>query len=230
MVANHSDQAGILLVDKPQGITSFDVIRHLRREGGVAKAGHAGTLDPMATGLMIVLIGAATKQADRFLKLDKCYRATIQLGANSSTGDAEGELTPVSDRVPSPAELDQAISHHTGLITQTPPAYSAIKIKGVAAYKRARRGEKVEIPSRQVTIHDLQILDFSYPNLAVSANVSSGTYIRTLAEDIGRQLGTGAYLTALRRLSIGDYTVEQAIKLDDVNPAAVSSHLMKPSP
>lgn len=228
MVASAStDPSGILLIDKPSGITSFDVIRQLRRRTGIKKAGHAGTLDPLASGLMIILVGRATKQANHFLKQDKSYQATLCLGANSSTGDAEGELTPVSAHQPDQKEVERALIKFTGEITQVPPQYSAIKIGGVAAYKRARRGEVVAMPSRQVTIHSLALNSYSYPHITITTDVSSGTYIRTLAEDIGRSLTTGGYITALRRLSIGQLKVEQAITLDDLNPDSLATHLMK---
>lgn len=225
--ATPAHPAGLLLIDKPSGISSFDVIRRLRRQTGIKKAGHAGTLDPMATGLMLILVGSATKQADRLLKQDKSYRTTIRLGATSDTGDAEGELTSVSTIQPTLEEVQQTLKQYIGEITQTPPAYSAIKINGVRAYQRARRGETVEMPSRQVTIHRLDLIDYTYPDLTVEVEVSSGTYIRTLGEDIGKSLGVGGYLTALRRLTIGDYTVDGAVGLDSLTSENLSAHLMK---
>lgn len=211
--------SGILLVDKPAGITSFDCIRRLRKQLGVKKIGHAGTLDPMATGLMIFLVGSSTKLATSFLKHDKSYDAEITLGFNSSTGDKEGDLTAISEKAPDLSGVEAILPKFTGLIKQTPPAYSAIKIDGKAAYKRARSGEKVEIPEREVTIYSLNLGSYEYPKLNVSTHVSSGTYIRTLAEDIGKSLGTGAYLSNLRRTTIGDYTIEQAKPLEDVTQA-----------
>lgn len=222
-----TDPAGIVLVDKPSGITSFDVIRQLRRKTGIKKVGHAGTLDPLASGLMILLIGRATKQADRFLKLDKSYRATIQLGATSDTGDAEGSITKVDDRQPEIMEVKKVLAGFKGEITQIPPQYSAIKIGGVAAYKRARQGESVNMPSRQVTIHSLDLDEYSYPSLMITTSVSSGTYIRTLAEDIGVKLGTGGHITALRRLTIGEYGIDQALSLKELDRELLNSHLMK---
>ena len=211
--------SGILLIDKPAGITSFDCIRRLRKQLGVKKIGHAGTLDPMATGLMIFLVGSSTKLATSFLKHDKSYDAEITLGFNSSTGDKEGDLTAISGKVPDLSGVEAILPKFTGLIKQTPPAYSAIKIDGKAAYKRARSGEKVEIPEREVTIYSLNLGSYEYPKLNVSTHVSSGTYIRTLAEDIGKSLGTGAYLSNLRRTTIGGYTIEQAKPLEDVTQA-----------
>lgn len=209
---------GILLVDKPAGWTSFDVCAKIRgqiraeyaaREEKPTKrqlrVGHGGTLDPFATGLLIILLGDATKKADQLLKLDKEYLATIWLGKTSSTGDPEGEITAVSDRQPSLDEVKNCLNEFIGEITQTPPAYSAIKINGQRAYKLAREGKSIDMPTRQVTIHELELVDYSYPELKIRTQVSSGTYIRTLAEDIGAKLGTGAYCQELRRTKIGEY-------------------------
>ena len=217
--------SGILLIDKPAGITSFDCIRLLRKQLGIKKIGHAGTLDPMATGLMIFLVGSSTKLATSFLKNDKSYDAEITLGQNSSTGDKEGELTRVSDRVPTEKEVEAVLAGFRGLIKQTPPAYSAIKIGGKPAYKRARSGEKVEIPESEVNVYKLELVSYEYPVLKISTHVSSGTYIRTLAEDIGKTLGTGAHLSNLRRTTIGDFDIEQAKQLEK----ATQADLIQPS-
>lgn len=208
---------GLLLVNKPAGVTSFDCIRKLRRTTGVKKIGHAGTLDPAATGLMLILFGTACKQASSFSKLDKTYTAQIELGKNSTTGDREGELTNISERQPELAEIERTLKKFIGEITQTPSKYSAIKIDGQEAYKRARRGEEVVMPSRQVTINAIDLLSYTYPYLEISADVSSGTYIRSLAEDIGKDIGTGAYLSSLKRTSVGDYDLEDAIELDSAD-------------
>lgn len=205
---------GLLLVNKPAGITSFDCIRQLRRTTGVKKIGHAGTLDPAAHGLMLILFGAACKQAQQFSKLDKTYVAQIELGKNSTTGDREGELTNINQRQPDQAEIERVLKLFIGEITQIPSKYSAIKIDGQEAYKRARRGEEVVMPSRQVTINSIDLITYTYPYLEISANVSSGTYIRSLAEDIGKELGTGAYLTDLTRTSVGEYNLADAIDLE----------------
>jgi tRNA pseudouridine55 synthase len=217
---------GLLLVNKPVGITSFDVIRRLRRVTGVRKVGHAGTLDPLASGLMLVLFGTACKQAQRLTKLDKRYGAEIRLGVTSTTGDEEGEKTVVSDRVPAAAEVEQALVRLTGEITQVPSVYSAIKINGQEAYKRVRAGETVEMPSRQVTVYQNQLVRYEYPRVELETKVSSGTYIRTLAQDLGELLGTGAYLTGLVRTEVGDYQLNEAMVLDDAEAAAVELHLL----
>lgn len=217
---------GLLLVNKPVGLSSFDVIRRLRRSTGVRKIGHAGTLDPLASGLMLVLFGTACKQAGRLTKLDKRYLAQVRLGAISTTGDDEGTKSAVSSRVPERAEVEAALAQLTGEITQTPPAYSAIKIGGREAYKRARAGEKVEMPSRQVHIYDNRLVRYEYPVVELDAQVSSGTYIRTLAEDLGRLLGTGAYLSGLVRSEIGEYRLGNALALDEATTDKMAEKLM----
>jgi tRNA pseudouridine55 synthase len=210
----------IILIDKPAGMSSFGVVARVRRKlrdelGKKIKVGHTGTLDPFATGLLIILAGKATKKSDEFLKKDKVYEATVKLGETSTTGDIEGEIEKVSDKVPTLDDIKKACDKLTGEITQTVPAYSAVKINGERAYKLARKGKEVEMPTRKVTIYELEILDYTYPNLKIRTHVSSGTYIRTLGEDIGKLLGTGAYLTALRRTKIADFSVEAALKLDE---------------
>lgn len=219
----------IVLIDKPDGWTSFDVVAKIRsgmrahyRERGEKptkrqlKVGHAGTLDPFATGLLIILRGDATKRAGEFLKLDKVYEATLTLGATSTTGDPEGLITETVDRKtarPKEKEILEVLAQFTGEITQIPPSYSAIKVGGQRAYKLARAGKSVDIPPRQVTIYSLELLQYNYPQLTIRAHVSSGTYIRTLAEDIGRALGTSAYCRALRRTRIGEYSIDHAISV-----------------
>jgi tRNA pseudouridine55 synthase len=224
------DQAapsGLLLIDKPAGITSFDIIRRLRRQLGVRKIGHAGTLDPMATGLMLMLIGAATKQATGLIKLDKTYIARITLGAVSDTGDAEGRLTAVSTKRPSRSAIEGVLAARQGQTTQIPPAYSAIKVGGVRSYKLAREGRAVELAARPVTIHRLELQSYEYPCIELVTAVSSGTYIRSLATDIGNDLETGGYLSGLRRQRVGVYDVAQAVTIDQVTPENVKNYLMK---
>ena len=217
---------GLLLVDKPVGISSFDVIRILRRQTGVRKIGHAGTLDPLASGLMLMLFGTACKQAETLTKFDKRYKAQITLGSNSTTGDGEGEKLVVSDRIPEVAEIEAALTKFTGEITQTPSMYSAIKINGKEAYKRARAGETVVMPSRTVQIRELLMTGYTYPILEIEAQVSSGTYIRSLAEDIGASLGTGAYLSGLVRTSVDKYRLDDASRLDDLTAENATSAMI----
>ncbi len=212
----------ILLIDKPVNWTSFDVVAKIRGtihrdyvEKGLKptkkqlRVGHAGTLDPFATGLLIILVGEATKKADEFLKLDKVYEAEITLGATSTTGDPEGEITTTpqsSDfKGPSLEKVRSAVAKFEGEIMQRPPAYSAIKVGGKRAYSLARKGEKVEMPKRKVHIYNLEIISYNYPSLKLKVHVGSGTYIRSLAEDIGEALGTGAYCCMLNRLSVGGW-------------------------
>ena len=211
---------GIILIDKPAGMTSFGVVARIRRvltqqANRKVKVGHTGTLDPFATGLMILVIGKECKNAGHYTKLDKVYEATVRLGQTSTTGDPEGELTEVSDRQPSREEVEDVLKRFTGEISQRPPIFSAIKVNGQRAYKLARNGEEVEIPLRQVNIYALELLDYSYPNVKIRTHVSSGTYIRSLAVDIGAALGTGAWCSELRRLSISEWSVADAKKLGD---------------
>lgn len=206
----------VLLVDKPKEWTSFDVVgkvRYMLRQatGQKIKVGHAGTLDPLATGLLIVLVGKATKRQDSFMKQDKVYEVEMKLGQTSTTADEEGEKTIVSDCQPSEEEVSEAVMSFLGTISQVPPAYSAIKIGGQRAYKLAREGKEVKIEPRTVTIHSISELTYAYPIVSFTANVSSGTYIRSLVTDIGDKLATGAYMSNLRRTSIGEYSVSDAV-------------------
>ena len=244
----------IILIDKPADISSFGVVSKVRARlrdelKRKVKVGHTGTLDPFATGLLILLTGKMTKKSNEFLKLDKVYEATLKLGYTSTTGDPEGKITessftehseifPKKHRAPedtlsrslcadgaqrerpsplgegarerSEKDVSLVLSNFIGRINQTPPKFSAIKINGERAYKLARAGKDFEIPSREVEIYNIEILNYDYPELTIRVHCSSGTYIRTLAEDIGKALGTGAYLTALRRTQIGKYSIKDA--------------------
>lgn len=215
----------VLLIDKPKDWTSFDVVAKIRnaarvKYGKKMKVGHTGTLDPFATGLLIILVGQATKKQDEFMKLDKEYEATIKLGYTSTTGDPEGEITACHSEFISESgeilkqvqnvEIKKILNKFTGEIEQTPHSFSAIKINGKRAYQLAREGQEVKIEPRKVTIYELEILKFEFSELTVRVKCSSGTYIRSLAEDIGKELGCGAYLTELRRTKIGKYNIEDA--------------------
>jgi len=209
----------VLLIDKPAGITSFGVVARVRRKmsqhfGHKVKVGHTGTLDPFATGLMIIVTGKECRNASDYSKLDKVYEATFRLGQTSSTGDPEGEITDISGVVPTKEQVEAALLPFTGEIKQRPPIYSAIKINGQRAYKLARKGEVVEMPERTVTVFSFELIEYVYPEMKIRVHVSSGTYIRTLAEDIGTLLGTGAYCTQLRRTKIADYSIDDAQTLD----------------
>ncbi len=201
-------------------MTSFGVVARLRRvlsehADKKVKVGHTGTLDPFATGLMILVVGKECRNASHYTKQDKVYEATFELGKTSTTGDTEGELTNISSRKPSRDEIDVVLTEFTGEIQQRPPIFSAIKVNGQRAYKLARDGKEVEIPLRTITVYSLECINYEYPYLKVRTHVSSGTYIRSLGVDIGEKLGTGAYCRELRRLSIGIWNVTDAKQLRD---------------
>jgi len=208
---------GVLLVDKPEGMTSAGVIRALKPRLGRIKVGHLGTLDPFASGLLPLCLGEATKVARYLLVEHKAYEGTIRLGTATDTLDRTG--TPI-DTAPVPAlaqaTLDAVAAHFTGRQEQVPPMYSALKRDGVPLYKLARKGESVERASRPVAIRSLELLGFAPPLVELRVRCSKGTYIRTLAEDIGAALGTGAHLAALRRTACGGFRVEQALTLDEL--------------
>lgn len=209
----------LILIDKPDKITSFGVVARVRRKlseqaGKKVKVGHTGTLDPFATGLLILLANKATKRSDEFLKLDKEYEATICLGKTSTTGDPEGEVLDCSSEIPSLSEIEKVLKSFIGRIQQVAPRFSAVKINGKRAYDLARKGQKIDMPSRQIEIYSIEILKYQYPELKIRTHVSSGTYIRALGEDIGKALGVGAYLTALRRTKIANYDIKDALSLD----------------
>lgn len=212
----------ILLIDKPSGWTSFDVVAKVRglykeKTGKKVKVGHAGTLDPFATGLLIVLIGDATKEQDKFMKLNKEYEAMLELGKTSTTGDPEGEITSGNvDFQPTIKQINEVLGPFKGEIEQIPPRFSAIKVAGERAYKLARKNIDFKLQSRKIYIEDIKIINYQYPCLKLLIGCSSGTYIRTLGEDIGEKLGTGAYLTDLRRTKIGKYPVSGAIEISQL--------------
>ncbi len=207
---------GFLLVNKPKSWTSHDVvakIRGLLKKQGTTKpkVGHAGTLDPLATGLLIILVGNYTKTAQEFLKLDKTYEVEMKLGETSTTGDEEGDKTVISDKKPSEKAVNEALKSFLGEIEQTPHAFSALKVGGQRAYKLARAGKEVKIEPRQVTVHEIADIKYKYPLISFTTKVSSGTYIRSLVEDVGQKLGTGAYMTNLKRIQVGDYDLKDSI-------------------
>lgn len=215
---NHVE--GILLIDKPQGWTSFDVVNYVRKiaahiEGKKpknTKVGHTGTLDPLATGLLVLCIGAYTKKVPELIKQDKIYEVEMTLGKTSTTGDAEGEITDKSDKIPEKLDLENTTQLFTGDIEQVPPSYSAVKINGKRAYQLAREGKTVQLEPRKVHVYEIANLSYNYPIVTFTAHVGSGTYIRSLVADIGDKLGTGAYMSGLRRTKVGDYLLEQAVQ------------------
>ncbi len=212
---------GALLLDKSVGASSNRVLQQVRRLFGAEKAGHAGTLDPLASGLLLVLFGEATKFAGPMLDSDKAYVATVKLGERTSTGDAEGALLEKKLVNTSEPELQLALARFRGEIEQLPPMYSALKHGGVPLYKLARQGRTVERSPRRVEIFQLELLRFEAPDFELRVRCSKGTYVRTLAEDIGAALGTGAHLAALRRTASGRFRVEQASSLESL--AAMTS-------
>lgn len=224
------------MVDKPAGWTSHDVVNYVRKMVARAedkkpkqvKVGHTGTLDPFATGLLVLLVGKEyTRKAAQLSKLDKTYEVTMKLGATSSTGDPEGTITPVSSMQPTQQDIENALKKFTGTILQTPPAYSAIKIDGQRAYKLARAGKDVKIEPRQVTINRLELVDYAYPEVKLVADVSSGTYIRSLVEDIGQALNTGAYTKALRRTKVGEFGGGVAVSDISLEDSSDLSHFFE---
>lgn len=226
---------GILLVDKPKGWTSFDVVNKVRRvieQSGLNRAGkkrfpvgHTGTLDPLATGLLVLVLGDYTKRAGEFSKLDKTYKVTMRLGQTSSTGDEEGEKTHVSDSKPTESAVIAALKSFEGEIEQTPPVYSAVKVGGQRAYKLARQGKDVKLKPRSVKIYKITDIHYDYPEVTFTARVSSGTYIRSLVEDIGRDLTTGAYMNDLKRIQVGNFELGRAQYADNISVESIWRNL-----
>lgn len=245
---------GLLLVDKPEGISSFGVVARVRsiilREiksqhvlrgyckqpsHGLSgsngckcryKVGHTGTLDPAATGLLVLAIGTYTKKVPALIKQDKTYEVEMTLGNVSTTGDKEGEFTAVSDTQPTERQVLGALQQFTGKSMQTPPVFSAIKINGQRAYSLARKGKEVVLEPRQVIIYSNTLSTYTYPVVQFTSHVGSGTYIRSLVEDIGKQLGTGAYMSNLRRTQIGNFTIDESIRLEDITIHSLRSMLV----
>jgi tRNA pseudouridine55 synthase len=219
---------GILIVAKPAGPTSHDVVALVRRLAATKRVGHGGTLDPFASGVLPIFLGHATRIVEYHLGDRKAYRATVCFGASSTTDDLEGELTPSEGPAPTREAVEAALPGLTGTISQRPPAYSAIKVGGRRAYAMARAGETVELAEREVTIHSLDLIswdgtDPQRPIAVVDVACSAGTYIRALARDLGASLGSSAYLGALTRTASGPFTIAAAIPLDEIRAAASES-------
>lgn len=219
---------GILNVDKPAGLTSHDVVNRVRRLMGLRRVGHAGTLDPLATGVLLVCTGRATRLVEYVTALPKSYRAVIELGKETSTYDGEGEVIATKIVAVSRPELEQALSQFQGTIDQLPPLYSAIKQGGQPLYKLARRGIEVSRQPRPVTIYTLQILGWQSPRVDLLVNCSAGTYIRSLAHDVGQLLGCGGYLAALRRVAVGPFLADQAVALESLTAEIIGDYLQSP--
>ncbi|OGY18177.1 MAG: tRNA pseudouridine(55) synthase TruB [Candidatus Chisholmbacteria bacterium RIFCSPLOWO2_01_FULL_50_28] len=220
-----------LLIDKPEGMTSHDVVDRVRAITGERRVGHGGTLDPMASGLLIVGVGReATRKLGTVTKgMDKKYNAEIVLGEERDTDDREGMvITKAVGVLPPPRkEIEATLGKFIGRVSQVPPQFSAVKTGGKKAYQQARMGERVHLEPRKVTIYSIKLIDYRYPIIEIESKVSSGTYIRALARDIGRMLGTGAYLGRLRRLRIGTYAVEQAVELDRLGRENWKTHAIE---
>lgn len=211
----------ILLVDKPLGITSAKAVEKVKRALGVKKAGHAGTLDPLATGLLIVATDTDTKKLTEFLKLPKSYEASILFGKRTTTGDLEGEVIEEAPVGVAESDLRNSLERMDGTLELQVPAYSAIKQGGEALYKKARRGEAVQAPIKPMTVRAAELLSYQSPVAHVRFDVESGAYIRSLVEELGRRLGVPATLAGLRRTSVGDFNIKNAKPLEDIHPARV---------
>ena len=207
----HSNLCGLIVVDKPVGLSSMDVVRRVRRAAGGCKTGHAGTLDPLATGVVICCLGKATKCVESLMGKPKVYDTTIDLSAFTTTDDLEGERIEVDcSKPPGLGAVKDACDQFRGEIEQTPPIYSAVHVNGQRAYKLARKGEAVDMPTKTVRIDAIELLDYTWPMLSLRITCGRGTYIRSLGRDIGVALGTGGHLAALRRTAAGDYTLDNA--------------------
>jgi tRNA pseudouridine55 synthase len=211
---------GVLLLDKPIGLSSNDALIRAKRLYLAKKAGHTGTLDPLASGLLPLCFGEATKFSQDLLEADKTYEATMRLGIRTTTGDAEGEAIDTRDVTCDEAAVMQALVRFRGDIVQVPPMYSALKRDGKPLYEYARAGQTVEREGRQVTIHAISMIACALPDVTFRVTCSKGTYVRTLAEDIGETLGCGAHLVALRRTGVGALTLANAVTLDALSDAA----------
>jgi tRNA pseudouridine55 synthase len=220
---------GFILINKPAGITSHDVVDRLREITKIKRIGHSGTLDPFATGLLILGIGREfTKKLSIFQKKDKEYIATLRLGAESDTFDRDGKIVERKvEKIPERKEIEEVLKNFLGEIEQIPPAFSAKKIKGKKLYELARKGIKVEPKPQKVKIYEISILEYKFPYLKIKVKCSSGTYIRSLANDIGKKLGCGAYVEELVRTKIGEFSLEKAIELSRLNSQNWKNFIIK---
>lgn len=212
--------SGVLVVDKPVGMTSHDVVEAIRRGSGIRRAGHTGTLDPRASGVLVILVGPAVRLSEYVSASDKRYQAIIRLGSSTDTFDADGRFVQQSQPVNVTEEqFEKILKTFEGEIEQTPPPYSAVKVGGRRAYDMARQGETVELAPRKIQVHHLEVLEWAPPEVVVDVHCSSGTYVRSLANDIGVQLGTGAYLVGLRRTKSGRFSLRDAAPLRKLQEA-----------
>jgi tRNA pseudouridine55 synthase len=213
--------SGILVVDKPVGLTSHDVVEIIRKGTNIRRAGHTGTLDPRASGVLVVLVGPAVRLSEFVSASDKRYQAIIRLGGTTDTYDADGRFTGQSNTPVSvtEAQFNEVLQHYVGEIEQTPPAYSAVKVQGRKAYELARQGEEVELAPRKINVYHLEVLEWAPPEVVIDVHCSSGTYVRSLANDLGSELGCGAYLVGLRRTKSGRFSLREATPLRKLQEA-----------
>ncbi|HET7144882.1 MAG TPA: tRNA pseudouridine(55) synthase TruB [Anaerolineales bacterium] len=212
--------SGALVVDKPVGMTSHDVVQAIRNGTNLRRAGHTGTLDPRASGVLVILVGPAVRLSEYVSASDKRYQAIIRLGGSTDTFDAEGMVTPTKDPITvTEAQFEEALKTFVGEIEQTPPPYSAVKVQGRKAYEMAREGEEVELAPRKITVHHLEVLEWTPPEVVIDVHCSSGTYVRSLANDLGVMLGCGAYLVGLRRTKSGRFSLRDAVPLRKLQEA-----------
>ena len=215
-------QDGILIVNKPPLYTSHDVVAVVRRKLNMQRVGHAGTLDPIATGVLVILVGAATSLFDRFQCYEKEYIATLRLGSRTNSGDCSGTVVEEKGFAHITLEMAQRVfALYKGEIMQTPPMFSAVKHKGKRLYELAFKGKEVERQPRRVCISEIKVMDFKLPDVFFSMRCSKGTYVRTLAEDVARDLGSAGHITQLQRQSIGPFTIQQSMTLDEVEESRI---------
>jgi tRNA pseudouridine55 synthase len=210
--------SGILNLNKPANITSHDVVNHIRRVSGIRRVGHAGTLDPLATGVLLVCLGPATRLVEYLVGQPKQYQATIRLGQETNTYDADGDVVAEHPVHVTQVEVAAALAYFHGPISQTPPMFSAIKQAGRPLYKLARQGTEVPRPSRQVIVYDIELLAWNPPDVEIQLTCSAGTYVRSIAHDLGQMLGSGGHIAALRRTAVGRFTLNTSVSLAELNP------------
>lgn len=220
---------GLINLNKPVGVSSAGVLGRIKRLVRPAKIGHAGTLDPLASGVLVACIGPATRLVDYVQRMPKRYRATFLLGRASESDDVERPVTELADApIPSPKEVELAAARFIGKIEQRPPAFSALKVGGRPAYQLARKGRQVELAARSVTIHHLEVVRYEYPTLVLDIECGSGTYIRALGRDLAESLGTAAVMSALERTAVGSFHVEDACDPNALTAESLLSHLLSP--
>lgn len=220
---------GLLILNKPAGITSRDVVNRVQRLVKPHKVGHAGTLDPLASGVLVVCLGPATRLIEYVQRMPKRYLATFLLGRHSETEDIEGAVTELVDApVPTETQVRAALPNFLGTIQQLPPAFSALKVEGKRAYELARKGETPDLKPRPIEVHSIELIDYAYPQLTLDTRCGSGTYVRSLGRDIARALGTEAVMSALSRTEIGSFHLSNALSGDDITPQSIDRSILPP--